>query len=74
MTSLNLVSRTIFSIDLTSLDDHGRSKEFQEGMRWRLARLFARLHAVSDAEGSIPIPARSAALSGALLRSAQHRL
>ena len=76
-TSLNLVSRTIFSIDLTSLGDHGRSKEFHEvitgimeglgtpnvsdffpvlapadlqGMRWRLARLFARLHAVFDAE------------------------
>ncbi|KAF7012151.1 hypothetical protein CFC21_026373 [Triticum aestivum] len=76
-TSLNLVSRTIFSIDLTSLDDHGRSKEFQEvitgimeglgapnvsdffpvlepadlqGMRCRLARLFARLDAVFDAE------------------------
>ncbi|CAM0912128.1 unnamed protein product [Alopecurus aequalis] len=28
-TSLNLVSRTIFSKDLTRLDDHGRSKEFQ---------------------------------------------
>ncbi|XP_062200510.1 geraniol 8-hydroxylase-like [Phragmites australis] len=30
ITSLNLVSRTIFSRDLTSLDDHGGSKEFQE--------------------------------------------
>ncbi|KAI5009700.1 hypothetical protein ZWY2020_011837 [Hordeum vulgare] len=76
-TSLNLVSRTVFSIDLTRLDDHGRSEEFQEvitaimeglgtpnmsdffpvlapadlqGMRRRLARLFARLHAVFDAE------------------------
>jgi hypothetical protein len=29
-TSLNLVSRTIFSRDLTSLDDDGRSREFQE--------------------------------------------
>jgi len=29
-TSLNLVSRTIFSRDLTSLDDDGRSGEFQE--------------------------------------------
>ncbi|RCV42114.1 hypothetical protein SETIT_9G189800v2 [Setaria italica] len=29
-TSLNLVSRTIFSRDLTSLDDDGGSKEFQE--------------------------------------------
>ncbi|KAL5223885.1 hypothetical protein ABZP36_010524 [Zizania latifolia] len=29
-TSLNLLSRTIFSRDLTSLDDHGKSKEFQE--------------------------------------------
>uniref|UniRef100_A0A0E0LTV4 Cytochrome P450 n=1 Tax=Oryza punctata TaxID=4537 RepID=A0A0E0LTV4_ORYPU len=28
-TSLNLLSRTIFSSDLTSLDDHGASKEFQ---------------------------------------------
>ncbi|EAZ15414.1 hypothetical protein OsJ_30826 [Oryza sativa Japonica Group] len=28
-TSLNLVARTIFSHDLTSLDDHGASKEFQ---------------------------------------------
>uniref|UniRef100_A0A453DD12 Uncharacterized protein n=1 Tax=Aegilops tauschii subsp. strangulata TaxID=200361 RepID=A0A453DD12_AEGTS len=76
-TSLNLISRTIFSIDLTSLDDMSSSKEFQEvitaimeglgtpnlsdffpvlapadlqGMRRRLARLFARLHAVFDAE------------------------
>ncbi|EMS67389.1 Cysteine protease 1 [Triticum urartu] len=105
-TSLNLISRTIFSIDLNSLDDHGRSEDFQEvitammegtvfsidltrlddhgrseefqevitaimeglgtpnmsdffpvlapadlqGMRRRLARLFARLHAVFDAE------------------------
>ncbi|XP_062205207.1 geraniol 8-hydroxylase-like [Phragmites australis] len=30
ITSLNLVSRTIFSRDMTSLDDHGGSKEFQE--------------------------------------------
>uniref|UniRef100_A0A0A9EWN0 Uncharacterized protein n=1 Tax=Arundo donax TaxID=35708 RepID=A0A0A9EWN0_ARUDO len=30
ITSLNLVSRTIFSRDLTSLDDDGGSKEFQE--------------------------------------------
>ncbi|KAF0929988.1 hypothetical protein E2562_027180 [Oryza meyeriana var. granulata] len=29
-TSLNLLSRTIFSRDLTSLDDHGASKEFQQ--------------------------------------------
>nr|CAB3499871.1 unnamed protein product [Digitaria exilis] len=29
-TALNLLSRTIFSCDLTSLEDHGRSKEFQE--------------------------------------------
>jgi cytochrome P450 len=29
-TALNLLSRTIFSRDLTSLDDHGGSKEFQE--------------------------------------------
>uniref|UniRef100_A0A0E0EW50 Cytochrome P450 n=1 Tax=Oryza meridionalis TaxID=40149 RepID=A0A0E0EW50_9ORYZ len=29
-TSLNLVARTIFSHDLTSLDDHGESKEFQQ--------------------------------------------
>lgn len=28
-TSLNLLSRTIFSVDLTSLDDHGGSKGFQ---------------------------------------------
>ncbi|VAH54069.1 unnamed protein product [Triticum turgidum subsp. durum] len=76
-TSLNLISRTIFSIDLTSLDDMSSSMEFQEvitaimeglgtpnlsdffpvlapadlqGMRRRLARLFARLHAVFDAE------------------------
>uniref|UniRef100_N1QRG2 Cytochrome P450 76C2 n=1 Tax=Aegilops tauschii TaxID=37682 RepID=N1QRG2_AEGTA len=76
-TSLNLISRTIFSIDLTSLDDHGRSEDFQQvipammeclgppnvsdffpvlapadlqGMRRRLARIFARLHAVFDAE------------------------
>ncbi|XP_037487894.1 geraniol 8-hydroxylase-like [Triticum dicoccoides] len=76
-TSLNLISRTIFSIDLTSLDDHGGSEDFQEvitammeglgtpnvsdffpvlapadlqGMRRRLARIFARLHAVFDAE------------------------
>uniref|UniRef100_A0A0D9XI01 Cytochrome P450 n=1 Tax=Leersia perrieri TaxID=77586 RepID=A0A0D9XI01_9ORYZ len=28
-TSVNLLSRTIFSCDLTSLDDHGASKEFQ---------------------------------------------
>ncbi|XBJ05789.1 hypothetical protein VPH35_024505 [Triticum aestivum] len=73
-TSLNLISRTIFSIDL---DDHGRSEDFQEvitammeglgtpnvsdffpvlapadlqGMRRRLAWIFARLHAVFDAE------------------------
>ncbi|XP_052165114.1 geraniol 8-hydroxylase-like [Oryza glaberrima] len=76
-TSLNLLSRTIFSRDLTSLDDHGGSKGFQEavarimeaggrpnvsdffpvlaaadlqGWRRRLARLFARLHRVFDAE------------------------
>uniref|UniRef100_A0A453SPD7 Uncharacterized protein n=1 Tax=Aegilops tauschii subsp. strangulata TaxID=200361 RepID=A0A453SPD7_AEGTS len=76
-TSLNLISRTIFSVDLTSLDDHGGSEDFQEvitamkeglgtpnvsdffpvlaaadlqGMRRRLARIFARLHAVFDAE------------------------
>ncbi|GJN06451.1 hypothetical protein PR202_ga24180 [Eleusine coracana subsp. coracana] len=30
ITSLNLVSRTIFSRDLTSLDDDGESREFQE--------------------------------------------
>uniref|UniRef100_M8B4U3 Cytochrome P450 76C2 n=1 Tax=Aegilops tauschii TaxID=37682 RepID=M8B4U3_AEGTA len=74
---LNLISRTIFSVDLTSLDDHGGSEDFQEvitamkeglgtpnvsdffpvlaaadlqGMRRRLARIFARLHAVFDAE------------------------
>uniref|UniRef100_A0A0D9XI35 Cytochrome P450 n=1 Tax=Leersia perrieri TaxID=77586 RepID=A0A0D9XI35_9ORYZ len=29
-TSLNLLSRTIFSRDLTSLDDHGASKDFQQ--------------------------------------------
>nr|AAM74366.1 Putative cytochrome P450 [Oryza sativa Japonica Group]AAN04180.2 Putative cytochrome P450 [Oryza sativa Japonica Group] len=29
-TSLNLLSHTIFSRDLTSLDDHGASKEFQQ--------------------------------------------
>ncbi|VAH53596.1 unnamed protein product [Triticum turgidum subsp. durum] len=29
-TSLNLLSRTIFSADLTSLDDRGRSEEFQQ--------------------------------------------
>uniref|UniRef100_J3N174 Cytochrome P450 n=1 Tax=Oryza brachyantha TaxID=4533 RepID=J3N174_ORYBR len=29
-TILNLLSRTIFSRDLTSLDDHGASKEFQQ--------------------------------------------
>ncbi|OEL15591.1 Geraniol 8-hydroxylase [Dichanthelium oligosanthes] len=76
-TVLNLLSRTIFSCDLTSLDDHGASKEFQEvvteimetagspnlsdffpalavvdaqRLRRRLARLFARLHQVFDAE------------------------
>ncbi|KAF7110533.1 hypothetical protein CFC21_110624 [Triticum aestivum] len=76
-TSLNLISRTVFSIDFTSLDDMSSSKEFQEvitaimeglgtpnmsdffpvlapadlqGMRRRLARLFARLHAMFDAE------------------------
>ncbi|KAL6640922.1 hypothetical protein ACP70R_019103 [Stipagrostis hirtigluma subsp. patula] len=76
-TSLNLLSCTIFSRDLTDLDDHGGSKEFQEvvteimeaagspnlsdffpalaaadlqGWRRRLAKLFARLHRVFDAE------------------------
>ncbi|CAL4924420.1 unnamed protein product [Urochloa decumbens] len=76
-TGLNLLSRTIISRDLTSLDDHGGSKEFQEvvteimetagtpnlsdffpvlaaadlqGLRRRLARLFARLHQVFDVE------------------------
>uniref|UniRef100_A0A0D9XI26 Cytochrome P450 n=1 Tax=Leersia perrieri TaxID=77586 RepID=A0A0D9XI26_9ORYZ len=76
-TSLNLLSCTIFSHDLTSLDDHGASKEFQEvvveimeaagcpnvsdylpvlaaadlqGLRRRMAGLFARLHRVFDAE------------------------
>ncbi|CAL4932948.1 unnamed protein product [Urochloa decumbens] len=76
-TGLNLLSRTIFSRDLTSLDDHSGSKEFQEvvteimetagtpnlsdffpalaaadlqGLRRRLARLFARLHQVFDVE------------------------
>ncbi|VAH54068.1 unnamed protein product [Triticum turgidum subsp. durum] len=72
-----IMEGTIFSIDLTSLDDHGGSEDFQEvitammeglgtpnvsdffpvlapadlqGMRRRLARIFARLHAVFDAE------------------------
>ncbi|KAM0826832.1 hypothetical protein ACQ4PT_068607 [Festuca glaucescens] len=76
-TMLNLLSRTIFSRDLTSLDDHGGSKEFQvlmaeimeyggcpnvsdffpalaradlQGLRRRLARMFARLHVVFDEE------------------------
>ncbi|PWZ55090.1 Geraniol 8-hydroxylase [Zea mays] len=77
-TSLNLLSRTIFSCDLTNLDDHtGSAKEFQEvvteimevaaspnlsdlfpalacadlqGLRRRLAKLFARLHQVFDVE------------------------
>ncbi|CAM0912130.1 unnamed protein product [Alopecurus aequalis] len=76
-TILNLLSRTIFSRDLTSLDDHGGSKEFQvlvaeimefagcpnvsdffpvlaradlQGLRRRMARMFARLHVVFDAE------------------------
>uniref|UniRef100_A0A0A9AQP2 Cytochrome P450 n=1 Tax=Arundo donax TaxID=35708 RepID=A0A0A9AQP2_ARUDO len=76
-TSLNLLSRTIFSCDLTNLDNRGGSKEFHEvvtdimeaaarpnlsdffpalaavdlqGWRKRLARLFARLHQVFDAE------------------------
>ncbi|WVZ72139.1 hypothetical protein U9M48_020648 [Paspalum notatum var. saurae] len=74
-TSLNLLSRTIFSCDLTNLDDHAGSKEFQElvaavmeaagspnlsdvfpalawadlqGMRRRLAQMFARLHQLFD--------------------------
>jgi hypothetical protein len=76
-TMLNLLSCTIFSRDLTSLDDHGGSKEFQvlmaeimeyggcpnvsdffpalaradlQGLRRRLARMFARLHVVFDEE------------------------
>jgi hypothetical protein len=76
-TSLNLLSRTIFSCDLTNLDDHTGSKGFQEvvteimevaaspnvsdlfpalawadlqGLRRRLAKLFARLHQVFDVE------------------------
>ncbi|XP_051223017.1 geraniol 8-hydroxylase [Lolium perenne] len=76
-TSLNLLSGTIFSKDLTSLDDHGGSKDFQvlvaeimehlglpnvsdfwpalawadlQGQRRLMARLFARLHVVFDAE------------------------
>ncbi|XP_047095218.1 geraniol 8-hydroxylase-like [Lolium rigidum] len=76
-TILNLLSGTIFSRDLTSLDDHGGSKEFQvlvaeimeaagspnvsdffpalaradlQGLRRQMARMFARLHAVFDAE------------------------
>ncbi|KAK1606043.1 hypothetical protein QYE76_029716 [Lolium multiflorum] len=76
-TMLNLLSRTIFSRDLTSLDDHVGSKEFQvlvaditeasgcpnvsdffpaiaradmQGLRRRMTRMFARLHAVFDAE------------------------
>uniref|UniRef100_A0ACD5VC25 Uncharacterized protein n=1 Tax=Avena sativa TaxID=4498 RepID=A0ACD5VC25_AVESA len=76
-TILNLLSGTIFSRDLTSLDDHGGSKDFQvlvaeimesagcpnvsdffpalaradlQGLRRRLARMFARLHVVFDAE------------------------
>jgi hypothetical protein len=76
-TILNLLSGTIFSRDLTSLDDHGGSKEFQvlvaeimetggcpnvsdffpvlaradlQGLRRRLAAMFARLHVVFDAE------------------------
>ncbi|XP_051203481.1 geraniol 8-hydroxylase [Lolium perenne] len=76
-TILNLLSGTIFSRDLTSLDDHGGSKEFQvlvaeimeaggcpnvsdffpalaradlQGLRRRMARMFARLHVVFDAE------------------------
>ncbi|KAM0856377.1 hypothetical protein ACQ4PT_049190 [Festuca glaucescens] len=76
-TILNLLSGTIFSRDLTSLDDHVGSKEFQvlvaeimeaagcpnvsdffpalaradlQGLRRRMARMFARLHAVFDAE------------------------
>ncbi|KAL6841158.1 hypothetical protein ACP4OV_029127 [Aristida adscensionis] len=76
-TMLNLLSRTIFSRDLTDLDDQGESKEFQhvvaeimedagspnlsdffpalaaadlQGRRRKVARLFARLHCVFDAE------------------------
>uniref|UniRef100_A0ACD6AJW1 Uncharacterized protein n=1 Tax=Avena sativa TaxID=4498 RepID=A0ACD6AJW1_AVESA len=76
-TILNLLSGTIFSKDLTSLDDHGGSKGFQvlvaeimesagspnvsdffpalaradlQGLRRRMAGMFARLHAVFDAE------------------------
>ena len=76
-TILNLLSGTIFSTDLTSLDDHGGSKEFQvlvaeimesggcpnvsdffpalarldlQGLRRRMAGMFARLHVVFDAE------------------------
>ncbi|KAL6599148.1 hypothetical protein ACP70R_046012 [Stipagrostis hirtigluma subsp. patula] len=78
-TILNLLSRTIFSRDLASLDDHGgeSEEEFHEvvtaimeesgrpnlsdffpaiaaadlqGCRRRVARLFARLHRVFDAE------------------------
>uniref|UniRef100_M8C0A3 7-ethoxycoumarin O-deethylase n=1 Tax=Aegilops tauschii TaxID=37682 RepID=M8C0A3_AEGTA len=83
-TSLNLLSRTIFSHDLTNLDDDNRSGEFQEvvtgimdeavgtpnvsdffpmlapadlqGTRRRLARLFARLHVVFDAEFKWSLP------------------
>ncbi|CAD6212383.1 unnamed protein product [Miscanthus lutarioriparius] len=76
-TSLNLPSRTIFSCNLTNLDDHTGSKGFQEvvaeimevaaspnvsdlfpalawadlqGLRRRLAKLFARLHQEFDVE------------------------
>ncbi|KXG37294.1 geraniol 8-hydroxylase [Sorghum bicolor] len=77
-TSLNLLSRTVFSCDLTNLDDdHAGSRGFQEvvteimevaaspnlsdlfpalawadlqGLRRRLAKLFARLHQVFDVE------------------------
>ncbi|KAG8094785.1 hypothetical protein GUJ93_ZPchr0012g18802 [Zizania palustris] len=76
-TILNLISRTIFSHDLTSLDDHDASKGFRQlitdimeaagtpnlsdffpalaaadlqGLRRRLAGLFARLHQLFDAE------------------------